>query len=209
MATFWQALSEVPGWPDAPVSVRLRRMWPLALPLAACIALVIWTEFVREPSRRVARDARAELIVIEEEIDQLRQALSDQMAADVTAQAESADSLLLASPVDLQERLKAFAVQARTLGWEATFQTYGLADDEAGAGDVSHFVYSPARVHLEPRAENADRFNSLIATLTSLAATPGRVEITRVAIRADLPGVPVVDVNLRAACRPAHEKAAE
>lgn len=206
---FWQALSEVPGWPDAPIGVRLRRIWPLALPLAACAALVVWTEFVREPLRRSARAAVAELILIEEQIEQLRQTFSDQSAADVIAQATAAQTLLLASPADLQERLQAFAVQARAAEWSATFQTYGLADDEAAGAAAAYLAFAPARVHLVPGSENADRFNSLIATLTSLAAMPGRIEITRVAIRADPSGVPLVEVNLRAACRSTHEKTAE
>lgn len=210
LATFWQALSEVPGWPDAPMGVRLRRLWPLVLPLMGCAALVAWTVFVREPVRREVRAAHAELVALEDETEQLRQALSDQTATDVTAQAASARSLLLETPSALQERLQAFAVKARTAGWEATFQTYGLAEDESVAGEGAPFVFAPARVHLEPRPDNSDRFSSLVATLQALAAVPGRIEITRMTVRADQPGVPVVDVNLRAACRPpAHEKIAE
>lgn len=210
LATFWQALSEVPGWPDAPLGVRLRRLWPLALPLAGCAGLAIWMFLVREPLRREVRAAHAELTGLEEEAEQLRQALSDQTATDVATQAAAARALLLDSPAALQERLQAFTIGARTAGWEATYQTYGLAEDESAAGEGALFVFAPARVHLEPRQDNADRFNSLVATLQALAAMPGRVEITRVTVRADQPGVPVVDVNLRAACRPpAHEKAAQ
>lgn len=205
----WQALSEVPGWPDAPLVVRLRRMWPLALPLFSCVALVVWTSFVREPLRQAVRTANAEMLTLEQEAEQLRQALSDQTAVEITGRAAAARAQLLESPAVLQERLQAYAIQARSAGWEVTFQTYGLSEDGSAAGETAQLVYAPARVHLEPRAENTDRFNTLIGTLAGLAATPGRVEITRVSIRADLPGVPVVDVNIRAACRPTHEKAAE
>ncbi|MBE2215438.1 MAG: hypothetical protein IAE82_16305 [Opitutaceae bacterium] len=209
IATFWQALSEVPGWPDAPLTVRLRRLWPLVLPLVGCVALVAWTGLVREPARRETRAAHAELLALEQETEELRQTLSDQTAAELAAQAAAAQALLMDSPTALQDRLKAYAVQAREAGWEATFQIYGLAEDDAAAGEGARFVFVPARVRLEPRTDSADRFATLVATLGRLASLPGRIEITRVTVRADRPGVPVVEVNLRAACRPAHEKAAE
>jgi len=206
---FWQALSEVPGWPDAPLGVRLRRLWPLALPVAGCAVLAFWTMFVREPMRDQVRAAHAELVALEAETDLLRQTLSEQTAADVTQQAAAARAQLLESPAVLEERLLAFVQRARTAGWEATYQIYGLTEKDTAGDPGTHVLFAPARVHLEPRADNHDRFNSLLTSLTALAAIPGRVEMTRLVIRADQPGVSVVDVNIRAGCLPAHEKAAE
>lgn len=210
LAALWVALSEVPGWPDAPLRVRLRRLWPLALPLVGCLVLLVWTGLVREPLRRDVRAAHAGVLALEEETEQLRQSLSEQTAADLTTAAASARAQLLESPAVLQDRLQAFVTAARAAGWEATFQTYGLADDGTAAADGSLLVFAPARVRLVPLAGNSDCFTSLVATLARLAATPGRVEITRASVRSEAPGVPVVEVNLRAACRPpSDEKAAE
>jgi len=201
LATLWQALSEVPGWPDAPARVRLRRLWPLVLPLAGCLILAVWSGLIREPHRNGVRAAHAGLLTLEEETEVLRQTLSEQTATELTAAANAARALLLESPAVLQERLQAFIGDARAAGWNATFQIYAQADDGPSAEGDAPFILTPARVHLEPREGNADRYTSLVATLARLAALPGRIEITRVSVRADQPGVPVVDVNLRAACR--------
>ena len=205
----WQAFSEVPGWPDAPLPARLRRLWPLVVPLAACIVIVVWVHGVREPFRVSVRAARAELQWLEQENEALRATLSEQTATEVNRQAAEARASLLDGPPALEARLATFAPQARARGWEASSQVYGLAEDTGPNPAAQPFAFIPARVRLEPRPGNPDRFNSLLEVLGTLAALPGRVEMTRVAVRSDAEGIPFVEVNLRAACRPPDEKTAQ
>jgi len=160
--------------------------------------------------RARVRAAHAELLALESETAQLRQSLSEQAAEEISRQAAEARALLLASPAALEESLAAFLPQAREAGWEASWQTYGLSEDESsGPSGPDSLLFAPARVRLEPRAENTDRLTSLVATLDRLSNLPGRVEITRITIRTQPSGLPIAEVNLRAACRPADEKTAQ
>lgn len=204
--TFWQALSEVPGWPDAPLTARLRRLLPLAVPVIASLAILAWTHLLREPHRQTVRAAQSELLSLEEEIVVLRQDCSEQLAAETVARAASARAQLLDSPAALTPRLEALAIQTRQLGWEMATQVYGVVEED-GASGLSLMAHVPGRVNLTPRPDNTDPFNSLITALDRLTGPAGLLEITRVSIRADVPGVALAEVNIRAACRPVHEEA--
>lgn len=201
-ASFWQAISEVPGWPDAPLRLRLRRMWPLVIPVVACAALAAWTWGMREPHRDEVRARHVGVLALEEEVAQLQQACSDQVAAELAAQADAARERLLGSPDDIQARLDLIVSRARSSGWKATAQVYGGSEVDAEAASRA-VTYIPARLRLEPRAGNPNAFNALMALLRSIVADEARFEITLLAIRAEQPGVLVTEVNLRAACRPA------
>lgn len=208
ISSCWNALSEVPGWPDAPFGARLRRLWPLLLPLLGCIGIIAWVYGVREPMRARQRAAHAAVLALEQETANLRQASSDQTAEETTARAAAALGQLLDSPAVLEDRLAALVPATKAAGWDATYQVYGVAEEAASMGDgAAPYTFAPARMRLEPRAGNIDRFSSLIHVLNELASLPGQVEITRVSIRTNATGVPVAEVNIRAACRPTDEKA--
>jgi len=55
----WRVLSEVPGWPDAPVGIRLRRAAPILVAVVGMIVLVGWKYGWREPDKQVIRDQHA------------------------------------------------------------------------------------------------------------------------------------------------------
>ncbi len=199
-ASLWQAISEVPGWPDAPLVVRLRRMWPLILPVLAGSAIAAWTWGVREPHRAEERMRHAAALALEQDVTDLQQACSEQTAADVAARASAAHERLLEGPAIVQERLDAIVNRARSSGWKATAQVYGVAENGV-EGTSRAMVHVPARLRLEPRAGNPNAFNALMALLRTIVADEARFEMTLLSIRVEQPGVLVAEVNLRAACR--------
>ena len=204
LASFWQAISEVPGWPDAPLGVRLRRLWPLVLPLAVCIVLASWIYLVREPHRAEVRADHAHLVALEDEVALLQQACSELLATELAERSTAAQERLLAGPADVQARLDTFAGRARATGWKVTAQVYGSVDMDTVAEETTPaaVMHVPARVRLEPRPGHADAFNSMFGLIRSLSGDAIGLDITALIIRADQPGVPVAEINLRASCRP-------
>lgn len=203
LAAFWQAISEVPGWPDAPLPVRLRRMWPLVVPLLVCSALAIWVWGMREPWRADVRARHAAALSLEEELTQLQQACSEQQAEELGERAASAQARLLESPSVVESRLEGFVGRARATGWKVSAQVYGSTDTAEGGEAMRPLVHVPARLRLEPRPGNPDPFNSLMGLLRVLLADDARFEITALSLQSDQPGTLVAELNVRAACRPA------
>lgn len=201
----WLVLSEVPGWPDAPVPVRLRRVSPILVALAASLALVGWSLGWRDPEIARIRSSHAYLLGLEQEVATLRLEYSDQQATTMAERAQQAKTALLASPDDVAALLRTVREKIRALGWDATFQAYDsvTADEDVVAG----VRFSAARATLVPVEGNPAPFKTLLGVFDQFSAVPERIDLTRLGIRADEAGTFEVELNLRVACRAAHEEA--
>jgi hypothetical protein len=200
----WLALTEVPGWPDAPRWVRLRRMMPMIVPCVAALGLTSWTMFVREPAKRAERAAYQPLIELEDDVAALQLACSEQQANELQARADEVSTLLLSSADDAPAFLDGFRASIRALGWEATFQNYDAATEPPAADALVGFA--PARVRLTPVNGAPAPFPALLAALEQFLSARKRIDLTRLAVRADEPGRTTAEVNLRVAFLVTHEK---
>jgi len=194
----WKALTEVPGWPDAPRSLRVRRLLPIALPCLGLALLAGWNAFVLAPQMRAGRVAFAPLQAQQEEIAALRQECSDQQAGETAVHATALRRQVLAEPKQLATVLDALKSEAADRGWDASFHA-------ADAGDQPHvtaaqITYLPVRAKLTPFPANPSTFSSLIALLERFSAFDQRIDLTRLAIRADDQGRYAVELNLRLPC---------
>lgn len=203
--TIWLVLSEVPGWPDAPFTVRLRRVAPIILAVVAMATLVTWKKGWREPEVQSVRAAHAPLVALEEEVASLRLACSDQQAVELTEHAKVAGTTLLESTEDVAVFLRQLRDQIRAQGWDAVFQAYDSSISNAGTTEGIEFA--SARARLVPVSGNPAPFSSLLGVFDQISAANKRIDLTRLGIRADEPGKLEVELNLRVACRLPHEKA--
>lgn len=206
-APLWRAISDVPGWPDAPKSVRFRRMVPVLLPCLAVAALMSWSVAVHEPYVAEVRASNQDLLALENELTDLRMRYSEQQANDLTSQTLDASRLLLASPEDAAPLLRALRTDFESLGWNAVFQTFDVATE--GLDPAAQIMFAPARAKLSPTAGNGAPFSQLLRVLDLFSSQGKRIDLTRLGIQADELGRTTVDVNLRLACRATHEKAAQ
>jgi hypothetical protein len=204
----WLLLTEVPGWPDAPRSIRLRRALPLALPATALLTLMLWNAAIVQPRTQAERAAHQPLVDLEAEIQALRLTCSDQEAGDLAARAAEADAQLAADPAEAGALLRTLKATAAEKGWDAVFHVADASTEPAA--DDAQLVFVSAKGRLAPSASpisgHLTRFSSLLALLEQFSPSNRRIDLTRLAIRADEQGRYSVEVNLRLACRIAHEK---
>lgn len=203
----WHFLTEVPGWPDAPKWMRWRRALPIILPCTSILALVIWNASFRAPQIRAERAAHQPLFSLEEEIASLRLNCSEQQATELAAKSAAVADLLLGSPAELGPLLQTFKKEALSRNWEGSFQA-GDASAEMTDADAQ-VVFLPVRGKLASPAGNPGSFPALLALLERYSSTGKRIDLTRLAIRADEQGRYAVELNLRLACRRPHEKTAQ
>ena len=204
---FWHLLSDVPGWPDAPTWMRWRRVLPLLLPCVAILLLIVWHASWRDPQIRAARAAHQPLLALEEEIAALRMNCSEQQAGDLATRTAAAEKLLLGSPAELGSQLAGLKKEAADRHWEATFQV-GDASAETPVAEAQ-IIFLPARGKLVVNPATPESFTALVALLDRYSSTGKRIDLTRLAIRADEQGRYAVELNLRMACRRPHEKTAQ
>jgi hypothetical protein len=200
----WLVLSEVPGWPDAPLGVRLRRVAPILVAAVGFAGLATWKYGWLEPAVTAARVAHAPALALEQEVGDLALACSDQQAAEVAEQARTAEQALLPSHDDVTAQLRQLRDQIRALGWEAVFQAYDSPTADAGA--VPGIQFASVRGRLVPVAGNPAPFTTLLGVFDQFSAGTKRIDLTRLGIRADEPGKLEVELNLRIACRAPDEK---
>ena len=83
-------------------------------------------------------------------------------------------------------------------GWDGTF----LAGDAAGAAQSAdaQILYLPIRAKLTPTTAAPGAFPALLALLEQFSSAEKRIDLTRVAIRADDQGRYTTELNLRMAC---------
>lgn len=203
----WHLLTEVPGWPDAPKWMRWRRALPIVLPCVSILGLVIWNAALRAPKIQAERAAHQPLFSLEEEIAALRLNCSEQQAAELAAKSAAVADLLLRTPAELGPLLQLFKKEAAERNWEGNFQA-GDASAETPEADAQ-VIFLPVRGRLASPAGSTGSFPALLALLERYSSTGKRIDLTRLAIRADEQGRYAVELNLRLACRRPHEKTAQ
>jgi len=201
----WTILTEVPGWPDAPRKLRIKRLIPIALPAAVMLLLVLWSLAWRAPRIRAERVAHQPVMALEEEVTNLRLTYSEQQASEIAAHADEASHILLSDPNQLPATLEKLKEAARTFGWEATLNATAAPTPPAPTEAQIYFL--PSRGKLVPIAGNAQPFSSLLACLEKLPSSDQWIDLIRLTLRADEQGRHTVEIYLRSACRVPNEKA--
>lgn len=192
----WRVLTEVPGWPDAPLRARFSRSLPILLPVLAIVAIVSWKVGYFTP-QAVAEKAQLEpMLSLESEISSLQMMSSLQQLAELNERKAAAARLLVSSSKDLPPLLQELKATAKKAHWDATFQIAELADEPVGT-DPLQISYLPVRAKFKPQADNEERFVSLLALLEQFSSSVKRIDLTRVSIRADESRWQAVEVNFR------------
>ena len=199
----WQLLTEVPGWPDAPRWMRWRRALPLVFPCVVMALLATWQSAVRDPHILAERAAHQPLSSLEEEVTSLQANCTEEHAMDMLAKSTEARKSLLNEPAELGPILKTLKKEAISRQWEANFQA-GDASLENTAADAQ-VKYLPVRGKLSSTSANTGPFVTLLALIEGYSTTGKRIDLTRLAIRADEQGRYAVEMNLRLVCRHTNE----
>jgi len=203
-ADCWQMLTEVPGWPDAPPLVRLRRVLPLLVPCIAMVLVLAWNMSVRDPEHRRELRSRHALEVQDKEIEALRLVCSEQEAGELAARAAQVGRLCLNAAAELGPVLQGLKQAAASQQWDASFQAAELA--AAAPVPEDPVVFLPVRAKLSAMAGNPQPFPTLLALFEQFSTSEKRIDLTRVGIRADEQGRYTVELNLRLVSRSPHEK---
>lgn len=203
----WGMLTEVPGWPDAPRWMRWRRALPIVLPCVGALLLLGWNTAIRNPRMQAVRAAHQPLFALEEEIAALGMSSSEQQAQELSAKSAEVAQWLLNDPAELGPLLNTFKKEGGSLQWDATFQAADTSGETPEPDAQVSFL--PVRGRLVSTRDNSSPFPSLITLLERFSATGKRIDLTRLAIRADEQGRYTAELNLRLVCRRVHEKAAQ
>jgi hypothetical protein len=203
----WHLVTDVPGWPDAPRSIRLRRAMPILLPCIGLVVLLGWKMAVLEPQMRSGQLNHQPVIALLEEIEALRLECSDQQAADLSAHATTVAKLALADPGEMNGVLQRLEQEALAKGWAATLQS-SESTDEVPKPDAD-LAFLQARGRLSPLNGEKSSFSTLLALLDQFSINEKRIDLTRLAVRADEQGRHAVEVNFRLARLVPHEKTAQ
>ena len=198
-------LTEIPGWPDAPKKVRVRRSLPILVPCVVILLLLVWNKTVRDPSMRNERASHQALLDQDKEIDALRMSISEQEAAELAAKSAKAERQILKDPAEVAPILKKFKDLAVEKHWEGSFQPSDLSTGTAPDSDAQ-LVFSFARAKLASPPENPQAFSSLLALIDQFSAADKRIDLTRLDIRADEQGRYLAELNFRFVRRASHEK---
>lgn len=195
LAHVWLILTEVPGWPDAPRWARLRRALPVILPCIGMLVLGVWSLGVHLPRVKAEHEAALPLIALEEEVAVLQLASSEQQVAELAERAAAASRLLLESPEEISAFLRGLKKEAADRGFESTFVSSEGSGEPASEG--SRIAYVPVRAKLVPVSGNTEPFAALLALLERFASAGKRIDLMRLAIRADEQKWQAVEMNFR------------
>lgn len=195
--TSWRILTEVPGWADAPVSMRLRRAMPVVLPCTAMVLLLDWTVLYHGPRVREQQAVLQPLIDLESEIAMLRLSCPEQQIKELSDRAAMATQLLLDSPAQLPDFLRGLKTDAAARGWDANFIPSDPAANAPAPGAV--VGYLPVRAKLVPLPGNSDVFNSYLGLMDHFSSSGKRIDLIRLAVRADEHRWHLVEINFRLA----------
>jgi hypothetical protein len=204
LKNFWLLLTEVPGWPDAPVWARMKRATPVLLPCAGMLCLAVWYFAIHAPRVRAEMEAALPLVALEDEIAMLQLATSEQQVAELSERAGTASRLLLESPAEAGAFLKGLKKEAADRGFEATFTSTDGSNDAVPEGSV--VTYIPVRGKLTPGPGNTEPFINLLALLERFASSGKRIDLMRLAVRADEQKWQTIELNFRLVCPVVHEK---
>lgn len=204
---FWRILTEVPGWPDAPRKLRIRRLIPIAVPLVAMALLTLWNLAWNQPRIQAERTAHQPLLALEQEVADLQLAVTDSRATEVATRAIETGRILLQEPKQLFPILETLKNNARANAWVATF--HQITGSPTAPPIEAQMCFIPVRGKLAPAAGNTLPFPSLLAYLEQLSTAAKWIDLTRLTLRADEQGRLSAEVNLRVASRVSHEKTSE
>ncbi|MEO6001808.1 MAG: hypothetical protein ABIZ04_04370 [Opitutus sp.] len=200
----WRVLTEVPGWPNAPVWPRMQRAMPVLVPCTAMVLLLDWNLLIQLPKAADQKSALAPLRVLATEVEDLMLASSDQQARELAEQARQASEHLVGSAAEVPALLLEMKKDALAAGWEATF----VASDPLGtpSSDKARVEFLPVRAKLVPVAGNTDVFGSFLGLTQRISLAPKRIDLVRLAIRADERHWQHVELGLRVVYPGQHEK---
>lgn len=204
LKNFWLMLTEVPGWPDAPAWARLKRALPVLLPCAGMLVFAVWHLAIHAPRVRAETEAALPLVALEDEIAMLQLATSEQQVVELNERAGAASRLLLESPEEAASFLKGLKKEAADRGFDANFVSSPVSNESAPEGSVVSFV--PVRGKLTPGSGNTEPFANLLALLDRFASSGKRIDLMRLAIRADEQKWQTIELNFRLVCPVVHEK---
>ncbi len=201
---FWQMLTEVPGWPDAPRNMRIWRAVPIVLPCVVILLLLGWNNLIRDPQMEGERASQQVLRDQEKELDALRLSVSDQQAGELSARAALAEKQIVNGTKDLPPLLEKFKKMANDREWSGSFQASDLSTETKESNSALSFYAVRAKLSAGPG--NPEAFTSLIALLDEFSASEKRIDLTRLSIRADEQGRYATELNLRLVGRNLDEK---
>ncbi|MDX2186323.1 MAG: hypothetical protein SFV32_05285 [Opitutaceae bacterium] len=201
----WSVLTEVPGWPNAPWSERFKRILPLLVPLVLLIGLVTWVYAIHLPERRRHEAAATSLLALEAEVSSLALHTSDDQAKETSERAAAARQGLVTDPEQRQRLLNALQQQALAAGWNVTFQ----AGETPVVFNSRHYGSLSVRALFKPQPDNQRPLGSLLTFLEGLTQAPKRIDLIRLAIRADEQGWHTVEAGLLLAVPIPNEKVAQ
>ena len=196
----WQTLTEVPGWPDAPRRLRVRRAIPVVLPVLAVCAVTVWTLCVTLPGIRAERRSFAPVVALESELVSLGSVATEDEAAGFAGKGAVAQRLLLETPKAALAALAEIQRYASENGWNATFDLMPVPTEPVRT-EGSLFYFVQARGSLSPATGNPEPFASLLALTERFSSAEKRIELTRLALRADEEGRYAAEIQVRLACR--------
>jgi hypothetical protein len=200
----WRILTEVPGWPDAPRKLRIRRLVPVVAPLAAMALLFLWNLTWNFPHIQAAKADQQPLLVLQQEVADLKLASSELHATDVAARAAQVGRALLPEPDQLASVFDTLKENARIRNWDATF--HSIPDSGTPPPTVPQVSFALARGKLAPASGNTEPFPSLLAFLDQLSASGPWIDLTRLTLHAGEKGRLTAEIYFRAGCRVTHEK---
>ena len=200
----WRILTEVPGWPDAPRNLRIRRLLPIIAPVVAMLLLFLWNLVWVHPRIQAVRTAHQPILTLAQEVADLQLSGSDLHATETAARAAEVGRTLLTEPSQLAPALEKLKAMAHDHGWEATFHSISASAPPPAPEAAVSFVM--ARGKLVAAVGNTHPFPSLLTCLEQFSPSDPWIDLMRLALRADEQGQPTVEVYLRAGCRASHEK---
>ena len=204
LANVWLILTEVPGWPDAPAWARLRRALPVIIPCIGMLVLAVWSFGFHLPRVKAEHEAALPLVALEDEVAMLQLASSEQQVAELAERAAEVSRLLLESPDEVVTFLRGLKKEAADRGFESTFISSEGSGEPASEG--GRIAYVPVRGKLVPVAGNSEPFAALLALLERFASSGKRIDLMRLAIRADEQKWHAVEMNFRLVSPVPYEK---
>jgi hypothetical protein len=166
------------------------------------LLLLVWNLALHAPRVRAQRAELAPLVELEAGISTRRLAYSEQQVSEIAERAAAANRLLL-EPAELAEFLRSLKQEAADRGWEASFFPSDAADDPAEGAVLS---YIPVRAKMTPSRGNADSFTSFMGWLERFSSSGKRIDLIRLAVRADERRWHLVELNFRLASPLTNEK---
>jgi hypothetical protein len=207
LRTTWRGLTDVPGWPDAPLTQRIRRTLPIMLPLLATCVLLAWHFGYTAPRLRAAYTSHQPWLKLERDVANLHLAFSELQVNELATREATLRRQLPQDAQEIREVLKLIEREAQRLAWEISFSNPTLPDSPASTDALVADV--PVRTRLRPAAGNTDPFSSLLTLLEQIPTFSRRIALMRLSISADEGKWQAVEVGLRFTVPIPHAQAAQ